>query len=254
MTAADLTDPRATAAMSGTDVSAGVGDRSALTDAELDELCVNTIPNAVDGRGAGGGVRTSGYSDGARWERYVTLLFSPEHYQQAAEAYLRGIERRVAAGQDPVMGSVASMFISRWDTAVAERVEPGLQDRLGIAVAGKIYRRYRELLASPRWQRLAAAGARPQRLLWVSTAAPDTINTMPEKTLLAFADHGQVSSMLPADGGDTQDVLTEFTRAGIDLDELGATLQQEGEQSFNDSWDSLLHRISDHTRRLAGKR
>ncbi|MDQ2706232.1 MAG: transaldolase [Actinomycetota bacterium] len=200
----------------------------------------------------------------------VTLLFSPEHYQQAAEAYLRGIERRVAAGQDPVVGSVASMFISRWDTEVAERVEPGLQDRLGIAVAGKIYRRYRELLASPRWQRLAAAGARPQRLLWASTsskspdasdvlyvsalAAPDTINTMPEKTLLAFADHGQVSSMLPADGGDSEHVLGEFTRAGIDLDELGATLQAEGEQSFNDSWDSLLHRIKDHTRRLAGTR
>lgn len=200
----------------------------------------------------------------------VTLLFSAEHYDRAAEAYLRGIERRVEAGQDPAVDSVASLFVSRWDAAVADRVGDDLRDRLGIAVAGRTYQRYRELLAGERWHRLAAAGARPQRLLWASTstknpnasdvlyvsalAAPDTINTMPEKTLLAFADHGQVGSMLPEDGGDTGEVLAEFTRAGIDVGQVAATLQREGEQSFDKSWDSLMESIDRNIGRLGGNR
>ncbi|MGH3780905.1 MAG: transaldolase family protein, partial [Pseudonocardiaceae bacterium] len=156
----------------------------------------------------------------------VTLLFSPERYQRAADAYLRGID----AGQDPVVNSVASLFVSRWDTAVADQVDPALRDRLGIAVATKTYQRYRELLASPRWQGLAAAGAQPQKLLFASTstkdpeapdtlyisalAAPDTINTMPERTLEAFADHGEVGDLLPPEGGDADEILAQFDRPG----------------------------------------
>jgi transaldolase len=200
----------------------------------------------------------------------VTLLFSPEHYQRAADAYLTGLERRMKAGQDPVVGSVASLFVSRWDTAVAEQVDADLRDRLGIAVATKAYQRYREMLDSQRWQRLARAGAPPQKLLFASTstkdpdapdtlyisalAAPDTVNTMPEKTLTAFADHGTVGDLLPPDGGDAEEVLAEFGRAGVDVAALAAKLQSEGEQSFDSSWDSLLAALTRNIAKLRAKR
>lgn len=190
----------------------------------------------------------------------VTLLFSREHYLAAAEAYMRGIERRIAAGLDPVVGSVASIFVSRWDVAIKDKVLDVLHNRLGIAIAMRTYKAYCDLLASPRWQKLAAAGARPQRLLWASTgtkdpaapdtlyltalAAPDTINTIPEKTLLAFAGHGVMKSALPADGGDAEATLAEFTRAGVDEATLAARLQREGAQSFTQSWNDLLARIT----------
>lgn len=186
----------------------------------------------------------------------VTLLFAAEHYQAAAESYVRALEKRVDAGLPPDVPSVASVFISRWDKAVADQVPAGLKDRLGIAVAKRTYRCYRELLASDRWQRLENLGARPQRLLWASTGtkdpdasdvlyisslpAPHTINTMPEKTLLAFADHGKVGDLLPPDGGDAEAVLGEFTAAGIDVDALGAKLQSDGADAFVKSWDELL--------------
>jgi transaldolase len=197
----------------------------------------------------------------------VTLLFSAEPYTAAAEAYLRGLERRVAAGRVPAVGSVASVFISRWDKAVMEDVPAELRDRLGIAVAKRTYRAYRELLDSDRWQRLANEGARPQRLLWASTgtkdpdasdvlyvtslAAPFTVNTMPEKTLLAFAEHGEVDDPLPADGGDAEDVLAAFAAAGVDVDGLAATLQRDGAAAFDDSWDKLLTCIATKTDALA---
>jgi transaldolase len=190
----------------------------------------------------------------------VTLLFSREHYLAAAEAYMRGIERRIAAGLDPVVGSVASIFVSRWDVAIKDKVPEVLRNRLGIAIAMRTYKAYCDLLASPRWQKLAAAGARPQRLLWASTgtkdpaapdtlyltalAAPDTINTIPEKTLLAFAGHGVVKGALPADGGDAEATLAEFARAGVDEAALAARLQREGAQSFTQSWNDLLARIA----------
>ena len=186
----------------------------------------------------------------------VTLLFSPEHYIAAAEAYLRGIERRIAAGLDPKVRSVASMFISRWDKAVMGKVPKELQDRLGIAIAKRTYKAYRDLLASPRWQKAAGAGALPQRLLWASTgtkdpkasdvlyikalAAPDTINTIPEKTLLAFADHGALGDLLPEDGGDAESVIAAFAKAGVDHEQLAADLQSEGAVSFVESWKDLL--------------
>ena len=186
----------------------------------------------------------------------VTLLFSREQYLAAAEAYMRGIDRRVDAGLDPRVESVASIFVSRWDVAVNGKVAHDLQNRLGIAIAKRAYQAYRELLASSRWRKLVAAGARPQRLLWASTgtkdpaasdtlyiealAAPDTINTMPEKTLLAFADHGKVTGELPADGGDADKLLDEFARAKIDDSALAAELQREGTQSFDKSWSSLM--------------
>jgi transaldolase len=186
----------------------------------------------------------------------VTLLFSREQYVTAAEAYLRGIERRITAGLDPAVASVASVFVSRWDGAVMGRVPADLEDRLGIAVAMRTYKAYRALLDSNRWQRAFNAGAHPQRLLWASTgtkdpkasdvlyvkalAAPFTINTMPEGTLKAFADHGEVGPVLPADGGDCEDVLGRFTRAGINIDALAARLQDEGAKSFVKSWDELL--------------
>jgi transaldolase len=190
----------------------------------------------------------------------VTLLFSREHYVAAAEAYVRGIERRIAAGLDPAVASVASIFVSRWDAAIKDKVPPELRNRLGIAIAKRTYKAYRELLASPRWQKLASAGARPQRLLWASTgtkdpaapdtlyidalAAPNTINTMPEKTLLAFAEHGKMKGALPADGGDAEALLAEFARAGVDDGALAATLQREGAQSFAKSWNDLMARIA----------
>jgi transaldolase len=197
----------------------------------------------------------------------VTLLFSREQYLAAADAFLRGIERRIAAGLNPDVGSVASVFISRWDVAVMDRVPESLRNRLGIAMAGRIYKAYRELLGSPRWQRIYNAGARPQRLLWASTgtkdpkasdvlyikalAAPFTINTMPEGTLKAFADHGEVGPVLPADGGDCEDVLDRFAGAGIDLDALADRLQDEGAKSFVKSWDELMGVIASKSAALA---
>ena len=186
----------------------------------------------------------------------VTLLFSREQYLAAADAYLRGIERRIAAGLPPVVGSVASLFVSRWDVAVSARVPEPLRNRLGIAIAGRTYAAYRELLGSPRWQRAYNAGARPQRLLWASTgtkdpkasdilyvrafAAPFTVNTMPENTLQAFADHGDVGGLMPADGGDAEAVLAEFAKAGFDTDALAAQLQDEGAKAFSKSWNDLM--------------
>jgi transaldolase len=186
----------------------------------------------------------------------VTLLFSRDQYVAAAEAYLRGIERRVAAGLDPQVGSVASLFVSRWDTAVAKQVPAQLRNRLGIAVGQQTYRAYRELLESDRWLRLANRGARAQRLLWASTgtkdpdasdvlyvealAAPHTVNTMPEKTLLALEDHGRIGPTLAHDGGDSEAVLAEFRRAGVDVGALATDLQRKGADAFVKSWDGLL--------------
>jgi transaldolase len=189
----------------------------------------------------------------------VTLLFSREQYLASAEACLRGIERRIEAGRHPRVASVASLFVSRWDKAVADKVPADLRNRLGIAVAGQTYRAYRELLASPRWRRLAGSGATPQRLLWGSTgtkdpnasdtlyvealAAPDTINTMPEKTLRAFAEHGTLRGAMADDGGNAQGVLARFTAAGIDIDALALQLQRDGARAFVKSWQELMSRI-----------
>ena len=186
----------------------------------------------------------------------VTLLFSREQYVAAADAYLRGVERRIAAGLNPAVASVASLFVSRWDVAVSGKVPAELTNRLGLAVAQRTYKAYRELLASARLQRAANAGARAQRLLWASTgtkdpkapdtlyvkalAAPFTVNTMPEGTLKAFADHGEVGDMLAPDGGDCEKVLANFAAAGIDIDALAARLQEEGASSFVKSWNDLM--------------
>ena len=186
----------------------------------------------------------------------VTLLFSREQYVAAAEAYLRGIERRIAAGLNPHVGSVASMFISRWDAAVASKVPVALNNQLGIAMAGRIYKAYVDLLRNPCWLRAYNAGARPQRLLWASTgskdpkasdilyikalASPFTVNTMPEGTLKAFADHGDPGSMIAPDGGNCEAVLAEFAKSGINMDALAAQLQDEGAKSFVKSWNELL--------------
>jgi transaldolase len=197
----------------------------------------------------------------------VTLLFSPDQYVAAAEAYLRGIERRLAAGRDPRVASVASLFVSRWDRAVSGKVPAELQNRLGIAIAGQTYRAYRELLASDRWRKLAAAGARPQRLLWASTgtkdpnapqtlyvealAAPDTIDTIPEKTLHAFAEQGKLQGAMAEDGGDAEAVLSRFAQAGVDVDALAIRLQREGAQAFVKSWQALMLRIDAKSEALA---
>jgi len=189
----------------------------------------------------------------------VTLLFSREQYVAAAEAYLRGIERRITAGLKPDVGSVASVFISRWDVAVAGKVPAALADRLGIAIAQRIYKAYNDLLGSPRWRRAANAGARAQRLLWASTgtkdpkasdvlyvkalAAPFTVNTMPEGTLNAFAEHGETGGILAADGGDAEAMLAKFAAAGIDIDALAAKLQDEGAKAFVASWVDLMSRL-----------
>ena len=186
----------------------------------------------------------------------VTLLFSREHYIAAAEAYLRGIERRIAAGLDPDVGSVASVFISRWDTAVAGKVPPELTNTLGIAIGQRTYKAYCDLVASPRYRRVMNAGGRPQRLLMASTgtkdpkasatlyvkalAAPFTVNTLPEATLLAFAEHGDVGAAMPADGGDCEVVLARFAAAGVDIDALAARLQDEGADAFVKSWHELM--------------
>ena len=197
----------------------------------------------------------------------VTLLFSREQYLAAAEAFLRGVERRIDAGRKPTVGSVASVFVSRWDSAVMGKVPDSLRDQLGIAIAMRTYKAYRGLLASPRWQRVFNAGARPQRLLWASTgtkdpkasdvlyikalAAPFTVNTMPEGTLKALGDHGEVGARLPADGGDCEDVLARFAKAGINLDALAAQLQDEGAKSFVKSWNDLMAVIASKSAALA---
>jgi transaldolase len=184
----------------------------------------------------------------------------------AAEAYIRGIERRVAAGLDPHVGSVASLCVSRWDAAVAGKVPPALVNRLGIAIAKRAYAAYRALLGSDRWLRLLNFGARSQRLLWASTGtkdpkasdvlyvdelvAPHTINTMPEKTLQAVADHGEIGHPLAHDGGDAEDVLREFARAGVDVDALAVQLQREGAAAFVKSWDELLGRLAEKSKTL----
>jgi transaldolase len=186
----------------------------------------------------------------------VTLLFSREQYLAAAEAFLRGIERRIDANLNPRVGSVASVFISRWDVAVTEKTPDSLRDQLGIAMANRIYKAYRSLLSSPRWQRVYNLGALPQRLLWASTgtkdpkasdvlyikslAAPFTVNTMPEQTLKALADHGELGAILPADGGNCEEVLAKFVKTGVDIDALGAQLQDEGAKSFVKSWNDLM--------------
>ena len=189
----------------------------------------------------------------------VTLLFSREQYLAAAEAYMRGIERRIEAGLDPNVASVASLFISRWDVAVKDEVPDELRNRLGVAIGGRTFKAYHELLDSERWQRLLNEGARAQRLLWASTgtkdpdasdvlyieafASPFTVNTMPEPTLLAFADHGEVGEPMPADGGDAEQVLARFGEAGIDVDALATRLQDEGAEAFVKSWEELLKSI-----------
>jgi transaldolase len=191
----------------------------------------------------------------------VTLLFDDQQYLGAAEAYMRGVERRIEAGLDPNVASVASLFISRWDVAVAKEVPEELRNRLGIAIGGRAFKAYHELLDSERMQRLLNEGARPQRLLWASTgtkdpdasdtlyieafASPFTVNTMPEPTLLAFADHGEIGELLPPDGGNAEQVLSEFGEAGIDVEALAARLQEEGKEAFVKSWDELLKSIDD---------
>ena len=199
----------------------------------------------------------------------VTLLFSCAQYQAVAEAYMRGIERRIEAGLDPHVRSVASLFVSRWDVAGNKQLPDELHNKLGIAVARQTYRAYRELLASQRWHKLAAAGAQPQRLLWASTgtkdpsasdtlylvalAAPNTINTIPEKTLHAFADHGKLEGVMPIDGGDADATLAKIGKAGVDVDALALKLQKDGAEAFVKSWKQLLQRISDKASALDAK-
>ncbi|HEX5960790.1 MAG TPA: transaldolase [Rhodanobacteraceae bacterium] len=190
----------------------------------------------------------------------VTLLFSREQYMASAEAWMRGIERRIAEGKDPNVDSVASVFISRWDVAVADKVATELKDRLGIAIGRRTYKAYCELRDTPRWKKIVAAGVHPQRLLWASTgtkdpkasdtlyvealAAPDTINTIPDKTLLAFADHGKLGGTMPRDGGDCEQVIAQFNAAGIDDAALAGKLQRDGAAAFVKSWNDLLGRIA----------
>jgi transaldolase len=198
----------------------------------------------------------------------VTLLFDDKQYLGAADAYMRGIERRIEAGLDPNVASVASLFISRWDVAVGKDVPEHLVNRLGIAVGGRAFRAYNELLDSDRMRRLMNEGARPQRLLWASTgtkdpdasdtlyieafAAPFTINTMPEPTLKAFADHGHVTDLFPKDGGNAEQVLAEFVEAGIDVAALAARLQEEGKEAFNKAWNEMLETIEKQSGVAAG--
>jgi transaldolase len=197
----------------------------------------------------------------------VTLLFSREHYLAAADAYVRGLERRIATGLSPDVRSVASLFVSRWDKATMEKLPANLRDKLGIAVAEWSYAAYRDLLDSDRWQRLENLGARPQRLLFASTgtkdpkasdtlyigglAAPNTVNTMPEETLKAFAEHGAVGGALPRDGGDSAGILAAIGKAGVDVAKLAADLQAEGAKSFDESWRDLLETIDTKSRALS---
>src|SRR5215469_4056295 len=193
----------------------------------------------------------------------VTLLFSRGQYLAAAEAFLRGIERRIEAELNPNVGSVASVFVSRWDSAVSGKIPQELKHKLGIAIAMRTYKAARDLLSSPRWHRIYNAGAYPQRLLWASTgtkdptasdvlyveglAAPFTVNTMPEATLNALANQKQLGSILPADGGDSEEVLSQFASAGVSVDALAAQLQQDGAKSFVNSWEELMSQITSKT-------
>jgi len=186
----------------------------------------------------------------------VTLLFSDDQYIAAAEAFMRGVERRIDAGLKPDVGSVASIFVSRWDVAVTGKVPPTLNNQLGIAVGKRVYKAYLGLLNSPRWMRAYNAGARPQRLLWASTgtkdpkvsdvlyvkalAAPFTVNTVPESTLKAFAEHGAVGATMPTDGGDSEEVLARFAAAKINVQALSVQLQEDGAKSFVNSWNDLM--------------
>jgi transaldolase len=197
----------------------------------------------------------------------VTLLFSRQQYLAAAEAYMRGLERRIAGGLDARVSSVASVFVSRWDRAVGDKAPAELRNRLGVAIGMRTYRAHCELLETKRWRDLAAAGAQKQRMLWASTgvkdpkaaadlyvsafAAPETIDTMPEKTLLAFAEKGSVKGVMPKDGGNAEEVLGQFAAAGIDVDALAAKLQIEGAQSFVKSWAELMQRIAEKGAALA---
>jgi transaldolase len=199
----------------------------------------------------------------------VTLLFSADQYRAAAEAFMRGVERRIQAQQPPVVGSVASVFMSRWDVAVQDQVPERLRDRLALAVGGQVYRAYREMMESERWQRLENSGARMQRLLWASTStkdpkapddlylqclgAPFTINTVPEGTLRAFYDHGHVAAPMPKDGGDSDATLAEFAAAGVDVDALAARLQDDGAKGFVDSWNDLMAHIEEQSRTLVAE-
>ena len=196
----------------------------------------------------------------------VTLLFSREQYVAAADAVLRGIERRVEAGLNPNVGSVASVFISRWDAAVMGKVADPLRNRLGIAIAQRTFKASHALLSSPRWQRVYNAGARPQRLLWASTgtkdpeasdllyvkalAAPGTVNTIPEKTLQSLANHDEIGEIMPPDGGSCEEVLAEFGRAGIDVDALAVKLQEDGAKAFVNSWNALMAVIASRSEAL----
>jgi len=189
----------------------------------------------------------------------VTLLFSPDQYRAAAEAFMRGVERRIEAETDPVVGSVASVFMSRWDVAVRDKVPENLRDRLALAVGLQVYRTYRELMDSERWQRLKNSGGRMQRLLWASTStkdpkapddlylhslgAPFTVNTVPEGTLRAYYDHGHEAKAMPSDGGDSERTLAEFAQAGVDVDGLAAQLQSNAAKSFVDAWNDLIAHI-----------
>jgi transaldolase len=197
----------------------------------------------------------------------VTLLFSREQYLKVAEAYMRGIERRLAAGLDPKISSVASVFVSRWDRAVADKVPADLVNKLGIAIMQRTYKAHCDLIAGKRWQELAAEGARKQRMLWASTgtkdpkapaglyveglAAPDTVDTMPEKTLIAFAEKGTLKGVMAKDGGDAEPVLARFAQAGIDVNALATQLQVDGASSFVKSWTELMQRIKDKSAALA---
>jgi transaldolase len=196
----------------------------------------------------------------------VTLLFSREQYLGSAEAYMRGVERRIAAGLDPVVPSVASIFISRWDVAIKDQVPESMRNHLGVPIAQRSYKAYRDLLASERWQKLAAAGAQRQTLLWASTGtkdpnasdvlyveafqAPETIDTIPESTLMAFANHGVVGPMMDPSGGDAEARLAEFTKVGVDIDALALKLQQDGASAFAKSWKDLLQRIEEKSKAL----
>ena len=196
----------------------------------------------------------------------VTLIFSRDHYVAAADAYMKGLERRIEAGLSPDIRSVASLFVSRWDKATMDKVPDKLRDRIGPAIGYQMYKAYRDLLESDRWQRLEGLGARPQRLLFASTgtkdpkasdvlyiaplAAPNTIDTMPEETLLAFAEHGDVGAPIPRDGGDCEQVIADFNKAGINVAKLGADLQTEGAKAFVNSWQDLLKSIESKSKAL----
>lgn len=199
----------------------------------------------------------------------VTLLFSREQTLAAAEAWMRGVERRISEGLDPNVDSVVSLFVSRWDVAVADKVPAELKDRLGIAISQRTWKAWCELCETPRWKKIVAAGVHPQRLLWASTgtknpkasdtlyvealAAPGTINTIPDKTLLAFADHGKLHGSMPKDGGDCEKVIAQFNAAGIDDAALAGKLQREGAEKFVKSWNDLLGKIDQKTTKLEPK-